>query len=309
MLFKASKQRLFSKLEKELQGSNRGEVLEHTVIYDKDIDEKVLRQRYLKNTMSPIVFKGVAKDWNCVQNWSTKMFKDKYGDYPIIITDNEGLMERSYNQKFEESTLGEFISEYEDGSMKYLKSLKIIENVPELKEDFNHSWLDKFHIFPTIFKSFQAFIGRKGTMTPVHSGISHTLFMQISGKKKWTLWAANEGIFLNPVVYRSNVNFTNADPYDLNNPNYPLLKYAKKYELFIESGDILWLPAHMWHQVENEEGGIGVAYKFFIPKIAMLSSSLYTILFFFSTKPLFPVALIYALIHRKEIQFSKASKK
>ena len=55
---------------------------------------------------------------------------------------------------------------------------------------------------------------------------------------------------------------SDCDPYDLDDPKFPLLKHAWKYEITLEPGDVLWVPPFMWHQVENPTESIGIAYRF-----------------------------------------------
>jgi hypothetical protein len=305
-LFYSNRQKLIDSIDARLKDSNRGRVLDIPIVIDKNIDNEVLNKKYLQNIDQPVLFKNAASDWKSVRNWSYQYFKDNYGDSPLNIIDNVGLVDRNSPQDFEYSTFGKYLEELEKGSKKYLKFSRIMDEQSNLKDDFNKSWLEKFSISLSSGKQFLMFIGGAKSMTPIHSGFAQTLFIQITGRKKWILWPSKESIFLNPRAERRTYNFTHADPYQLDDPNFPLLKYAQRYELVLEPGDVLWFPSHMWHQVENIDGGISVAYKFINLPLSFKSSKLYTFLFFFATKPFILKDLFYRRAKKEEYIFIKS---
>ena len=279
--------KLFGKWEKKLYASvdsfanrnlqkNKFEILE----FEKGEWEEPLFHYHL-----PKVFRGAAKDWPCTNNWDFNYFIDQYGDHEVTPINNPGLTGRKTDQDYDVMTLRNFIEGLKRGSRRYLKFSQLVQDTSELKSDFDYEWLKKFKSAFSFGDIFYFFIGGKDTITPVHNGFSRTIFVQAKGSKKWVFYAPEERIFMGVKPERLNYYYTDADPYNLSDPKFPLLKHAKKYEVTINEGDVLFIPPHVWHQVENITDTIGIAYKFADIPSSFRSSKILSFLYFFSTKP------------------------
>lgn len=297
-----NRKNLYAQIDAQLKNSCRGKRLPMPVV-EKDIDREEFFEKYFRGNL-PLVLKGAAKDWDATKKWNFQFFKDNYGQKPVVIVDNEGMVDRNNKQQFESMTLGQYLDEIAKGSKKYLKFSRVIDDEPVLREDFDMKWIRSFRPSLSIGDNLLAFIGNDEAMTPIHAGLGHTLFFQITGKKKWLFWKANERIFFNPRAARKNYNFSNADPYNLNDPEFPLLKHAEYYEYTLEPGDVLWFPSQLWHQVESREAGVSVAYKFSHFPGSLRASKVMTILFFFQTNPTLFTDLFYYLFFRRDVMYT-----
>jgi len=300
-----SRNALYKEIDDQLKDSGRGELLQHPVV-NGDISVEELSKKYLFNVDVPVVFKGVATEWGSVKKWSYEFFKTRYGDKELSLIDNVGVIDRNSPQAYETMTFSDYITELQAGSPKYLKFSRVMDDDSTLKGDFDRKWLEKFHLPTSFGVQFLMFMGGAKTMTPIHCGFANTVFVQITGRKKWIMWAPNERIFFDPRAERRSYNYTDADPYDLNNPRFPLFKYAKRYEIILEPGDVLWFPSHLWHQVENIDGGVSVAYKFVNLPTSFKSSFTLTTLFFLATRPNIFVDVFFHKAKGKDYIFTKS---
>src|ERR1019366_5527023 len=152
--------------------------------------------------------------------------------------------------------------------------------------DFDLEWLRKLFALPLSWgEDLKMFMGVKGTITPLHVGFSPVLFVQVMGQKKWTLYPPTDRIYLDCRTERTSYLFSHADPYKTDDPRFPLLKYARRYEVVLDPGDILWFPSFTWHHVENLSTTIGIRYGRTSLGTALRSSKLLTLLIFLATKP------------------------
>src|SRR5690554_3523068 len=119
----------------------------------------------------------------------------------------------------------------------------------------------------------------------MHNEPPCNVYVQISGKKRWIIYHPDDFPFLNTHAERRPYFHSGANPNDLDDKGYPYLKYAKKIEVVLEAGDILYVPPFYWHYVENMTDSISVAYKFSNIPIAMKVSKFFTALIFMATKP------------------------
>lgn len=253
------------------------------------------------------VFRKQAKDWDCVKNWSKEFFKNNYGQTNISLIDNPGLVDKDKENKFKTLSFAEYLDEVEKDKSKYLRFSRIIDNNPELLNDLDTKWLRSFKWGLCNGEQTFLFMGENGTRTPVHAGLTHTIFIQIKGKKKWTIYRPNERVFLDAIADRVLYFYTHANPDKVDVERYPLLNHAEKYEIILDEGDVLWLPSFYWHQVENIGEAIGVAFKYTnLPQSFKLSKAMLS-LFFMATKPSILKSFIYNRFNKQDYIFNKDS--
>lgn len=253
----------------------------------------------------PLVFRGAAKDWPCVQKWSKDYFRERFANYQVSLVGNPGLVGKDKETKFEETNLADFIDNVSKDKRNYLRFSRIVDELPELRQDIEVSWLDRFKSRFSRGGYLYMFMGEAGSKTYMHSAIIQSLFIQIRGQKKWTIYAPNERIFLDIVADRRPYYYTHAIPDELDDPKFPLLKYAKKYEITLDEGDVLWFPSYYWHYVENLTPNIGVTYKWTDLGQSFRLSSVLTCLYFLATKPWLISSFLYNTFKKKDLLFEK----
>lgn len=238
----------------------------------------------IKDLNVPVVFRNAAENWNCNKKWNFDFFSEKFGDEDVILMNNSGLVKDS-DQNYDVVKFKEYISQLKKGSKKYLKFSRIVEEKSDLINDIDLEWLKKFKTKFSANELIYFFMGGKGTITPIHNGLSTTIFIQIQGSKKWTFYPVNNRVFLDVKPERLNYFYSKADPDNLNDPDFPLLKFATPKTVTLNEGDILYFPSFVWHQVENLDDTIGVAYKFGSLFSAFSASKMLTACFLLATKP------------------------
>ena len=255
----------------------------------------------------PEVFRGAARDWPCVKKWNFEYFAEQFGEKDVVITNNVGLVGNG-QRTYETIKLRDYINELKAGSLKYLKFSQMIHESSALQDDFSVEWLARFHHSSEFKKLFFLFMGGKGTVTPIHTALPPTVFVQVTGTKKWVFYPTSDRLFLGVRPDRRSYYYTHANPYDEADPKFPLLKHASRRELILNAGDVVWFPALVWHQVENLTDSIGVAYKFFHLPSSFKASKMLTSLFFLATRPSILQSAIMARINKKEYIFNTPQK-
>lgn len=237
----------------------------------------------IKSDINVQLFPGAAKNWGC-SNWNLDYFQSEYGERKVTVYNSAGLYEKGV-QDFGLITIREYIDHLKRGSKVYLKFSPMIHHDSEMREAFDIPWLDRFSFPGTFGKKFFLFIGGGKTLTPIHTAQSNTLFIQLYGVKKWTFWKPSDRFFLNVRANRRQYFYSDYDFKKGPDTDFPLSKFAQKFEVTLNPGDVLWFPSFFWHHVENEGDSIGVAYKMANLGSAMRNSRVLTLLSFLSTKP------------------------
>ncbi len=278
----------------------------------KDIErtsfEQIKDQREIL-LQTPLVFRGAAKEWEAVKLWSKEFFRDQHGDTPVTIIDNPGLVDKDKENVFKHTNFAEYFKEVEKDKSKYLRFSRVLDNNPQLLKYLNMDWLRQFKANLSVGDQTFLFIGEGDTKTPMHAALSHTIFVQIKGKKRWIICAPNERFFTDPVAGRLLYYYTNGDITNNNDPNYTLMPYVRKYDVILDEGDVLWLPSYFWHHVENVTPTIGVAFKYQNLAESWKITKTMFILNFLATKPTILRSYIYNLLNKQDYIYNTKSAK
>ncbi|XP_067938228.1 HSPB1-associated protein 1 homolog isoform X2 [Watersipora subatra] len=153
-----------------------------------------------------------------------------------------------------DNPLREFIWAYAD--YKYMK--EIFHSVPELLADVDWS---TFGFTDRDGRASTFWMGSKGAYTPCHyDTYGCNLVAQLYGKKKWTLFPPSETDKLYPtrIPFEESTVFSQVDLHCYDPEKHPLFPQAKRYDVVLEAGQVLFVPKHWWHFVECETTAISV---------------------------------------------------
>jgi hypothetical protein len=296
------KEKLYKEVLENKEFLSRGKFLDTK---DIEFDSFESFQKSKMNLMdSPLIFRGVAKEWDCTKKWSKEFFRDYFATTEVAMIDTPGLVDPTKENKYKQTTFAEYFKEAEIDKSKYLRFSRVLDHNPSLLKDINLDWLRQFKGPTSLHEITYLFIGEGDTKTPMHAGLPHTLFIQIKGRKKWTILAPNERFCIDPISDRTIYFYTNGNIHDDNDPKYPLMPYARRWEFVLEDGDVMWMPGLFWHHVENLTPTIGVAYKYQNLLEQFKISKFMFMMPFMSTKPSIFTSFFYNIMNKKDHLFN-----
>jgi len=214
----------------------------------------------------PVVMTDLAKEWPAYTKWNWKYFKDIVGDKKVALYNN--IKSDAYtpiNTADDYKTFGEYVDMIEKGPAAWRIFLfNIFDHAPQLINDF--TWPE--HLMKGFVKKYpMLFTGGATSITHMHFDIdlSHILHTQFAGRKRVLLFDYNEKdkLYRKPFEVLSLADFSNyAD--SSTNPDYnkfPALKYANGYEVVLNPGDTLFMPAGYWHHMEYIDSGFAMSLR------------------------------------------------
>jgi len=211
----------------------------------------------------PVLLKDAAAHWPAVQKWGFEFFDKHYGDEMVgigretIDRDAEGT---SFEIDVEGLSIRDFVRRVGAGEDVYLKFNPILERFPELYRDLDYEQLGQWSggdIKPQASDN-EFYMGGANTRTHLHTELSDIFHVCIRGRKRWVLYPPEEWPLLYPIPARTSFVASEVNVLDPDFGPHPLARYARGWEAVIEPGDVLYLPAYMWHAVENPEPAISV---------------------------------------------------
>ncbi|HZH99983.1 MAG TPA: cupin-like domain-containing protein, partial [Flavisolibacter sp.] len=220
----------------------------------------------------PVVIRNLAKEWPAYQKRNWDYFKKLVGEQQVALYNN--VKSDAYtpiNTADDYKTFGEYIDMIRKGPAGWRIFLfNIFDHAPELVKDF--TWPE--HLMKGFVKNYpMLFVGGASSITHMHfdidlSNIIHTQFM---GRKRVLLFPFQEQhkLYRKPWEVLSMADFSNY--YSANSKldfnQFPALKEAKGYEVILEHGDTLFMPAGYWHHMEYIDSGFAMSLRALQPSI------------------------------------------
>ena len=116
------------------------------------------------------------------------------------------------------------------------------------------------------------FVGGATSITHMHFDIdlSHILHTQFAGRKRVLLFPFGEQykLYRKPYEVLSLADFSNYyKDGKLNYEDFPALKLARGYEVILDHGDTLFMPAGYWHHMEYLDSGFAMSLRALQPSL------------------------------------------
>ena len=214
----------------------------------------LFQEKYLANE-TPVILKGMGKDWPAINRWSADFFRNTYGHVKVPVCYYESKKQEHYNDQVK-ITLKDYIDLAETNKSPennteppYLGGWIYHKEFPELLDDidmappcFPDNWLYKLP--PSIsIPPTNLIIGYQHVSSPLHtdSFFVNSILTMIEGKKKarivsplHTYAVSNGQNLFNPLI-----------------ANEVLQQGADIFEGIISAGDAFYIPPGWWHNVIN----------------------------------------------------------
>lgn len=237
-----------------------------------DISAEDFKQHYYY-PMRPLVIKNLAKQWPAYDKWNWDYFKELVGNKEVGLYNN--IKSDAYtpiNTADDYKTFGEYIDMIKQGPAAWRIFLfNIFDHAPQLINDFE--WPE--HLMKGFVKKYpMLFTGGQTSITHMHFDIdvSHILHTQFAGRKRVLLFPQEEQhkLYRKPFEVLSLADFSNYyDPEKskIDYEQFPALKKAKGFDLTLEHGDTLFMPAGYWHHMEYLDSGFAMSLRALQPSV------------------------------------------
>ncbi len=237
-----------------------------------DISPSDFREKFYY-PKKPLIIKNLAKSWPAYEKWNWAYFKELVGNQQVGLYNN--VKSDAYtpiNTADDYKTFGEYIDMISSGPAAWRIFLfNIFDHAPELTKDF--TWPE--HLMKGFVKKYpMLFTGGQTSITHMHFDIdvSHILHTQFAGRKRVLLFPHEEQykLYRKPFEVLSLADFSNY--YDKENSKldyhaFPALTKAIGYEVILEHGDTLFMPAGYWHHMEYLDSGFAMSLRALQPSI------------------------------------------
>lgn len=216
-------------------------------------------------TSRPVVLAGAANALPAVGLWTFEHFVDRHGDLPLAVQhfrDRRRLADVEVHEMRLRDYVARVRSDTEtglhfSGHRPFVREPSLLREVgiPGLIERLldEQPWL---------------FLSPREAVTPLHHDLCHNLYVQLSGRKRFVLFAPDQRRFLHAPSRLSRNYWTSPVDVDApDEPSTPRARHATPAACELEPGDMLFIPSGYWHSVRTLEESVAVAY-FWEPGLA-----------------------------------------
>jgi hypothetical protein len=221
-------------------------------------------RRRFENARQPVVITGVMDDWKAMQHWSPAYFAQHLGDTHIpVITCDEDLPDDGPirpDQLMRIRTvpvkMSDYVQQMAQGRVLrgYVSGMPLEPHLPMLIDDIGSP---AYREIGTT-SSPRIWLGTH-VIGPLHYDPSSNLHGIVYGAKRFTLFHPSQLPLLYPCSMLSTI--PQMSQASLSQPDYarfPKLKKASAIIVDLTPGDMLFLPAGWWHQVNTPGPTISV---------------------------------------------------
>ncbi|XP_055624074.1 bifunctional peptidase and arginyl-hydroxylase JMJD5 isoform X2 [Toxorhynchites rutilus septentrionalis] len=218
----------------------------------------------------PALLRGIIDDWPAMQKWhDLEYLVGLAGERTVPVEIGSQYSSDDWSQrlvKFRDFIVTNLTETSKDGpddqngvKRAYLAQHELFDQIPELRKDiFVPDYIGRTDVSPRI----KAWLGPKGTISPLHTDPSHNLLCQVFGSKTIILASPGDTLNLYPHEHFILNNTSQVDAKHLDFDRFPLAREVRFRQLVLRRGDILYIPPGWWHYVESLEPSFSVSFWF-----------------------------------------------
>lgn len=244
----------------------------------------------------PVILEGVTADWPALGKWTPAWFAANYPDLQVPYErwslpeegDEDTIFSFDRHAERTSVSMGELVEAltHEGGRAVYSTMFPVFDVLPELRADVRDlsayqgmagrwpEWLGR----GPCMKPFM-WTGGAGSLTVLHFDRVHNLYAQLSGRKRWLLFAPSESRRLYWPCRDLPGKRLQFSPVDAERPDlerYPLFAGATPLTADLEPGDVLFVPTGWWHQVRSLTQSLALNYFWVAPLATPLALRAYS---------------------------------
>lgn len=214
----------------------------------------------------PAILIDCIGDWPAMTKWNQLGYLSAMaGDRTVPIEVGAHYTTEEWSQEL--VCFNEFIQRQIDRDaactrIEYLAQHNLFDQVPALRADIKIPdyccCCDAGESSPS--PDIKAWLGPKGTVSPMHHDPKHNLLCQVFGHKTVILAAPEDGANLYPHADAMLANTSQVDAECVDLVRFPLTQKVKFFRLTLYAGEMLYMPPGWWHHIRSQEKSFSVSF-------------------------------------------------
>ncbi|KAL5277110.1 KDM8 family protein [Megaselia abdita] len=211
----------------------------------------------------PVLIKNALEHWPALTKWRDINYLYKTaGNRTIPVEIGSNYTSENWSQellKLKTFLVHQFSSKGIE-NVEYLAQHDLFDQVPDLAKDFS---IPEYCLLGNSENiDIKAWLGPKGTVSPLHQDPKHNILCQVFGSKKIILAAPKDTKYLYPFEGRFLNNTSSVDVENIDFEKYPLAREVEFLTLTLQEGECLYIPVKWWHFVKSLTKSFSVSFWF-----------------------------------------------
>jgi [protein]-arginine 3-hydroxylase / protease len=209
----------------------------------------------------PALLTNTINHWPALTKWSDMNYLiNVAGQRTVPIELGQHYTHENWSQKLVkfEDFVHNYILADNSQTIGYLAQHELFDQIPELQDDI----LIPEYCCRGASPRLKAWLGPKGTVSPLHTDPTHNLLAQVFGAKLVILAepAATPNLYAHDHFVLNNTSQVDANAPDFD--KHPLAKSVSFKRIIIKAGDVLYIPPGWWHYVRSLSPSFSVSFWF-----------------------------------------------
>jgi Cupin-like domain len=234
-------------------------------------------RRYLR-PRRPVILTGVTDGWLPPPQWTLDRMATAYGAASVVaavLANGTLLDDPTAGVVFQRVRLGEFITSLAGpgGAGHYV--MAPTANFPPA---FERDYRVPAYCAGAPHLRAKVWIGKTGTVTPLHQDVPHNLHVHLTGRKRWLLVSPGQS----SRVYRRGLlsgmpNFAQVDPERPDYDHHPRWRGVTVVGGTVNPGETLFIPRGWWHHTRTLDDAVSMNFWWGgnVVQLASLASTLF----------------------------------
>lgn len=216
--------------------------------------------------LQPAILTGCMNHWPALLKWIEPQYLVRIANHRIVpIEVGSSYTKETWSQdmvKFQDFFRRQLVDDAQSTDrIEYLAQHNLFDQIPALKDDIlvpdyccisNQTDASETDI--------KAWLGPKGTISPMHHDPKHNLLCQVFGYKRIILAAPADSCNLYPFEGNLLGNTSQIDAEHLDVDAFPLVEKVKFYRITLYRGEMLYIPPKWWHYVKALSKSFSVSF-------------------------------------------------
>jgi Cupin-like domain len=211
-------------------------------------------RRYLR-PRRPVVLTGLTVDWVPPGEWTFARIAERYGSAEVVaaVLSNGTLAGDSV--EFRRIALRDVIASLAaPGSASHY----VMAPTWNLPAAFQHDYRVPRYCEGAPHLRAKFWLGKGGTVTPMHRDVPHNLHVHLTGRKRWLLYPPGAANIYPRGLMSGMPNFSSVDPENPDYHRHPRFRAATAFTATLTDGDTLYIPRGWWHHTRSLDDAVAM---------------------------------------------------
>ncbi len=239
-------------------------------------DAETFVRRYLR-PRRPVILTGLTTGWRPPEQWTLDRMATHYGSARVVaaVLSSGTLMDDpAAGVVFRHIPLRDFIESLASPGAASHYVMAPTWNFPSA---FQSDYQVPQYCVGAPHLRAKVWVGKAGTVTPMHRDVPHNLHVHLTGRKRWLLFPPGSRRMYPRGLLSGMPNFASVDPERPDYDRYPRFRGATAFGGTLQGGETLLIPHGWWHHTRTLDDAVSMNFWWGgrVVQLASLASTLF----------------------------------